>query len=74
MQLIKELRGLMSDPLIENLEIGLYEQYLEELEKKYYQGIITWGPDKGEPYYSKLPSEMEAEAEKLVKEFMDRNS
>jgi len=64
----------MSDPLIENLEIGLYEQYLEELEKKYYQGVITWGPDKGDPYYSKLPSEMEAEAEKMVKEFMDRNS
>ena len=64
----------MSDPLIDNFEIGLYEQYLEDLEKKYYQGIITWGPDKGEPYYSKLPSEMEAEAEKLVKEFMDRNS
>ena len=64
----------MSDPLIENFEIGLYEQYLEELEKKYYQGVITWGPDKGEAYYSKLPSEMEAEAEKMVKEFMDRNS
>ena len=26
----------MSDPLIEALEIGLYEQYLEDLEKKYY--------------------------------------
>ena len=63
----------MSDPLIENFEIGLYEQYLEELEKKYYQGVITWGPDKGDAYYSKLPSEMEAEAEKMVKEFMDRN-
>ena len=44
------------------------------LEKKYFQGIITWGPDKGDPYYSKLPSEIEAEAEKKVKEFMDRNS
>ena len=64
----------MSDPLIENLEIGLYEQYLEELEKKYYQGRIKSGPDKGDAYYSKLPSEMEAEAEKMVKEFMDRNS
>ena len=64
----------MSDPLIENFEIGLYEQYLEELEKKYYQGIITWGPEKGEPYYSKTQNEMEKEAEKLVKEFMDRNS
>ena len=64
----------MSHPLIDDFEIGHYEQYLEDLEKKYYQGIITWGPDKGEPYYSKLPSEMEAEAEKLVKEFMDRNS
>ena len=64
----------MSNPLIENFEIGLYEQYLEDLEKKYFQGVITWGPDKGDPYYSKLPSEMEAEAEKMVKEFMDRNS
>jgi hypothetical protein len=64
----------MSHELIENLEIGLYEQYLEELEKKYYQGRITWGPDEGDAYYSKLPSEMEAEAEKMVKEFMDRNS
>ena len=44
----------MSHPLIENFEIGLYEQYLEELEKKYYQGVITWGPDKGDAYYSKL--------------------
>ena len=43
----------MSDPLIENFEIGLYEQYLEDLEKKYFQGTITWGPEKGEPYYSK---------------------
>ena len=64
----------MSDPLIENFEIGLYEQYLEDLEKKYFQGVITWGPEKGEPYYSKTQSEMEQEAEKLVKEFMDRNS
>ena len=65
---------LMSDPLIENFEIGLYEQYLEDLEKKYFQGIINNGPEKGEPYYSKTQSEMEAEAEKKVKEFMDRNS
>ena len=64
----------MSHEKIEALEVGLYEQYLEELEKKYYQGVITWGPDKGDAYYSKLPSEMEAEAEKMVKEFMDRNS
>ena len=64
----------MSHHLIENFEIGLYEQYLEDLEKKYFQGVITWGPEKGEPYYSKTQSEMENEAEKLVKEFMDRNS
>ena len=64
----------MINEKIENLEIGLYEQYLEDLEKKYYQGVITWGPDKGDPYYSKPQSEMEAEAEKIVKEFMDRNS
>ena len=30
----------MSDQKIEALEIGLYEQYLEDLEKKYYQGVI----------------------------------
>ena len=64
----------MSDPLIENFEIGLYEQYLEDLEKKYFQGVIKSGPEKGEPYYSKTQSEMEQEAEKKVKEFMDRNS
>ena len=64
----------MSNQKIEALELGLYEQYLEDLEKKYYQGVITWGPDKGEPYYSKTQSEMEAEAEKKVKEFIDRNS
>ena len=54
----------MSDPLIENFEIGLYEQYLEDLEKKYYLGRITWGPDEGDAYYSKTKSEMEQEAEK----------
>ena len=64
----------MSHPLIDSFEIGLYEQYLEDLEKKYYQGVITWGPEKGEPYYSKTTNEMEQEAEKLVKEFLDRNS
>ena len=64
----------MSNEKIEALEIGLYEQYLEDLEKKYYQGTIAWGPDKGDAYFSKTQSEMEAEAEKLVKEFMDRNS
>ena len=64
----------MSHHLIENFELGLYEQYLEDLEKKYFQGVITWGPDKGEPYYSKTQSEMEADADKKVKEFMDRNS
>ena len=64
----------MSHEKIEALEVGLYEDYLKELEKKYYQGVIAWGPDKGDAYYSKLPSEMEAEAEKMVKEFMDRNS
>ena len=64
----------MSDQKIEALEIGLYEQYLEELEKKYYQGVITWCPDKGDAYYSKMTSEMEEEATQMVKEFMDRNS
>ena len=64
----------MSNQKIEALELGLYEQYLEDLEKKYYQGVITWGPDKGDAYYSKMTSEMEEEATQMVKEFMDRNS
>ena len=64
----------MSDQKIEALELGLYEQYLEDLEKKYFQGVIKSGPDKGDTYYSKTKTEMEEEAEKLVKEFMDRNS
>ena len=64
----------MSNEKIEALEIGLYEQYLEDLEKKYYQGVITWGPDKGDAYYSKMTSEMEEEATQMGKEFMDRNS
>ncbi len=64
----------MSHEKIEALEIGLYEDYLKELEKKYYRGVVAWGPDKGDAYYSKTQSEMEEEAQKLVKEFMDRNS
>ena len=64
----------MSDQKIEALEIGLYEDYLEGLEKKYYQGVIAWGPDKGDAYYSKTQSEMEDEATQKVKDFMDRNS
>ena len=64
----------MSDQKIEALEIGLYEDYLADLEKKYYRGVIAWGPDKGDAYYSKTQSEMEDEATQMVKEFMDRNS
>jgi len=51
-----------------------YENILDELYTKYYQGIINWGPDKGSPYYSKSDSEMEEEAEKLTEEFITRNS
>jgi len=65
----------MSDQnLIEALEIGLYEDYLEKLESKYFGGITASGPDKGDPWFHKSYAEMEAEAEKKVKEFMDRNS
>ena len=65
----------MSDNnLTEALEIGLFEDYLEKLEKKYYGGITSSGPDKGDPWFHKSYKEMEAEAEKMVEEFMDRNS
>ena len=61
----------MSDSKIEALEVGLYEDYLEELQNKYYGGIKKV---LREPWFTKTDAEMEAEAEKLVKEFMDRNS
>ena len=61
----------MSDQKIEALEIGLYEDYLEELQKKYYGGINKY---LEEPWFHKSDEEMEAEAEQMVKEFMDRNS
>ena len=64
----------MSDQKIEALEIGLYEDYLEKLEKKYFGGITAGGPDKGCPWYHKSDQEIEDEAEKKVQEFMDRNS
>ena len=64
----------MSDQKIEALEIGLYEDYLEELQQKYFGGIVSGGPDEGTPWFSKTDAEMEAEATKKVKEFMDRNS
>ena len=51
-----------------------FENILDELYTKYYQGIISWGPDKGSPYYSKSDSEIEEEAEKLTDEFITRNS
>ena len=61
----------MSEYQIKNLELNLYEDYLEELEKKYYGGI---NKVLGEPWFSKSDAEIEEEAEKKVKEFMDRNS
>ncbi len=61
----------MSDYQIKNLELNLYETYLEELENKYYGGI---NKVLGEPWFTKSDAEIEAEAEKKVQEFMDRNS
>ena len=61
----------MSNQKIEALELSLYEDYLEELEKKYYGGI---NKVLNEPWFTKTDAEIEAEAEKKVKEFIDRNS
>ena len=61
----------MSEYQIKNLELNLYEDYLEELEKKYYGGI---NKVLGEPWFTKTDAEIEDEATKKVKEFMDRNS
>jgi len=57
-----------------NLEEKLYEEYLEELQQKYFGGIVSGGPDEGTPWFSKSDAEIEEEATKQVKEFMDRNS
>jgi|TARA_R100001440_G_scaffold1842_2_gene5718 hypothetical protein len=70
-QTTKKERIIMSNEIIVKLEEGLYEEYLEELQKKYYGGI---NKVLGEPWFHKSDEEMEAEAEKKVKEFMDRNS
>ena len=51
-----------------------YENILDDLYIKYFQGIVSWGPDKGCPFYSKMESEIEEEAEKLTDEFITRNS
>ena len=61
----------MSNEITLKLEQGLYEEYLEELEKKYYGGI---NKVLGEPWFTKTDAEIEKEAENKVKEFMDRNS
>ncbi len=61
----------MSDQKIEALELSLYEDAIEKLEKKYYGGI---NKVLGEPWFTKTDAEIEAEAENKVKEFMDRNS
>ena len=61
----------MSDQLVIKLEECLYEDYLDELQKKYYGGI---NKVLGEPWFTKTDAEIEAEAENKVKEFMDRNS
>ena len=61
----------MSYGQIKNLELNLYETYLEELENKYYGGI---NKVLGEPWFTKSDAEIEEEATQKVKEFMDRNS
>ena len=61
----------MSDYQIKNLELNLYETYLEELENKYYGGI---NKVLGEPWFTKSDAQIEEEATQKVKEFMDRNS
>ena len=61
----------VSNEKIEALELSLYEDYLEELEKKYYGGI---NKVLDEPWFTKTDAEIEAEAENKVKEFIDRNS
>ena len=64
----------MSDQLVIKLEECLFEDALEELQQKYFGGIVSGGPDEGTPWFSKSDAEIEEEATKKVQEFMDRNS
>ena len=64
----------MSDQLVIKLEERLYEDALEELQQKYFGGIVSGGPDEGTPWFSKSDAEIEEEATKKVREFMDRIS
>ena len=64
----------MSDQLVIKLEECLYEDALEELQQKYFGGIVSGGPDEGTPWFSKSDAEIEEEATKKVQELMDRNS
>jgi len=61
----------MSNEITLKLGESLYEDYLEEIQNKNYGGINKF---LGEPWFHKSDAEMEAEAEKKVQEFMDRNS
>ena len=47
-----------------------YENILDDLYKKYSQGLDALG----DPAFSKSDSEIEEEAEKLTEEFLTRNS
>ena len=60
----------MSHLANQDLEENLYEQYMDELEKKYFGGVNSIG----EPWFTKSQPEMEGEAKKEVEEFMTRNS
>tara|TARA_R100000963_G_C4549034_1_gene42795 strand:+ start:344 stop:526 length:183 start_codon:yes stop_codon:yes gene_type:complete len=60
----------MSHLANQDLEANLYEQYIDELEKKYFGGVNSIG----EPWFTKSQPEMEGEAKKEVEEFITRNS
>jgi len=59
----------MSHLANQDLEENLYEQYIDELEKKYFGGVNSIG----EPWFTKSQPEIEGEAKKEVEEFMTRN-
>ena len=52
----------------QQLEENLYEQFIEDLEKKYYGGI---NKVLGEPWFTKSDQEIEEEASKLVKQIVN---
>jgi|TARA_R110000796_G_scaffold57637_1_gene132821 hypothetical protein len=60
----------MSNLAMDKLEENLFEEAKEKIEKNCFSGLDI----DGAPYYSKTSDQIDKEAEKEVKELIERNS